>query len=699
MISFSKNQLIWWQALILAILLLNTFLLHSPVVGIIFGIIYLSLNSKKLSDILCSHMHKGLKNVLGLIFILAYISIIYTIVYHVWFINIWTYLFILISIPIIVEVLSFSMHTQHTFLKNFEIRHLNITNMRRFALPIAVLVLDAILFYALWQKANVGIIRSPWELVGLKFWTIFILSNILLVITFLRKRTAKNIFLLIIHFLLITTIGIVLYPLGFGYDSFIHQTVLGIIDKTGTIEPRLYVYVGQYGMTLFLSKLSGVSLIAVNKFLLPLLFSIIWPSSIYYGLRYGFKWSYKASYLSALLSLIVGFSFATMTTPQSLSYLMVALVVFILSEVNRKKIPLYFLWIVAAMTMTIHPLGGIPIVYLAAILSIFRIKRKFLRILLYYISWIMAAFSLPLLLAIYQYINNIPWTKIFTFNMQNILVLPLINFRSTYNFPLDFIHNLGANHIWIYIILVLLGLFFIIRANKFIFFRRHLIFTFILILNFVITKIFLNFNLQISYQKEDYVNRIIFLIIISVLPLVLTAFYFLFKEALKNGKAIWQKIWLVVFTVIIITVSVYFSYPIYDRHGNSKSFNVTATDIKTVKAIEESTDKPYIVLANQMVGVAAINEYGFAHYYNNNFYYSMPLGNNNIYNEYLSMIEGQASRDAALVAMDKAGVDKLYFVVNNYWHSAKQAIDQASHVADEHWLIDNGVNTVFVYNR
>ena len=121
MISFSKNQLIWWQVLILAILLINTFWLTSPVVGIIFGIIYLSLNSKKISDVLCSHMHKGLKNILGLIFILAYISIIYTIVYHVYIINIWVYLFVLISIPIIVEILSFSLHTRHPFLKNFEI--------------------------------------------------------------------------------------------------------------------------------------------------------------------------------------------------------------------------------------------------------------------------------------------------------------------------------------------------------------------------------------------------------------------------------------------------------------------------------------------------------------------------------------------------------------------------------------------------
>ena len=100
-----------------------------------------------------------------------------------------------------------------------------------------------------------------------------------------------------------------------------------------------------------------------------------------------------------------------------------------------------------------------------------------------------------------------------------------------------------------------------------------------------------------------------------------------------------------------------------------------------------------------MIGVAAIDTYGFAHYYNDNFYYSMPLGANNIYQNYLSMIENNASRDEAIIAMDKANVDKLYFVVNNYWHSAKQAISQAESSADSKILVDNGVNTIFVYNR
>ena len=49
--------------------------------------------------------------------------------------------------------------------------------------------------------------------------------------------------------------------------------------------------------------------------------------------------------------------------------------------------------------------------------------------------------------------------------------------------------------------------------------------------------------------------------------------------------------------------------------------------------------------------------------------------------------------------MNNAEVDKLYFVVNNYWHSAKTALKQAYKTSDGNIIVDNGVNTIFIYNR
>lgn len=700
MINFSRLQHIIWQIALLAIILGNSTWLHWPVLGTLFGIVFLWYNSKKISDIFFPKIHKGLKNILGLTTLLTYISLNYTIFYHAWEINFWTFLWVLVSISILVEFLSYKSYTNHYFLQDTNFGFFGTNNIRSKFLPAIVFLLDLFLFFVLFRKSYTGIIRSPWEILNYKFWALFMLSNILITINFINRRTLKNIFLIAWHFLLISSIGIILYQIGYGYDSFIHQAALQTIKETGTIQPRLFLYIGQYGLTFFLTSISQLSLATINKILLPVSFALIWPTSLYYGLRYGFNWSRKISYLAVLWSIFVGINFAIMTTPQSFSYLLLAMIFFLMPDINNRNISWQFIWLVAIMTMTIHPLAGIPLLCLASLMTVWQMRdHPKLRKILFYLLSTITALVLPLFLAFYQRIQGIAWSEIFSFKIWPIISLPNINWYQTFSFPLDFAHNIGSNQIWLYILATLFGLWIIFRENKYIFFKRITFFTILLIINFLLTKIFLNFNLQITYQKDDYSNRILFMIAIGALPIFLTAVYYWFREIFRSN-GFWNKTWLVILTSIIIGISTYFTYPIYDQHGNSKSFNITATDIKTVQTIKnDAGDQPYIVLANQMVGAASIKNYGFAHYYNDNFYYSMPLGTASIYDQYLNMIEKNASREEALMAMDKAGVDRLYFVVNNYWHTAKQAIAQAEISADNKMLIDDGVNTVFVYYR
>jgi len=699
MINFSRSQHISSQIILIVVILANMYWFKLPAIGLIFGFFYLWLNSKKIADIFADKIHRNLRDIMGLITILAYISIIYTISYHIYQINAWVFIFILISLPIIIEILSWRLSATHYFFSNISFEALKIKNVKRSFLPIAVFVLDLLLFIVLFKKANVGIIRSPWELVGYKFWLVFLISNILLTASLIYKKSYKNIILISWHFLLLSTIAIILYPLGYGYDSFIHHAALKNIATTGTIEPRLFLYIGQYGLSFFAHNIFQVSLATANKLLLPVLFSLLWPSTLFYGLKYGFSWSYKSSYLATLWSLAIGFAFAVMTTPQSFTYLLAAIFIFLLPEINKKRITLLFALTISVMTITIHPLVGVPLLSFTTLLFVWRRPDNFLWTkIIKPLSYFFSCLSLPALFAVYQNLSGVAWSDIFHFKLWPLMPLPNINWHSSYSFPLDMLYNLEENKLWIYILIILVGLFIIIRENKWLFFKKLSIFITILIINYLLTAIFLSFNLQIDYQKNDYINRISYLIILFLLPIFITSIYFIFNKVTKSYLS--NKIFLGLITVILVGVGTYFSYPVYDKHGNSKSFNVTATDIKTVKIIEENANgQDYVVLANQMVGVAAIETYGFAHYYNNNFYYSMPLGNANIYENYLQMIEKDASRNEAIIAMDKADVDKLYFVVNNYWHSAKLAISQAENNADSKILIDDGVNTVFVYNR
>jgi len=700
MISFSRPQNISGQIILTALILANVYWLHSAPLGLVLGAIYLWLNSRKLGDIFFANIHQGFKNLAGLLMIFSYISLIYTLAYHLYHINLAVWLFSFLSISLIVEFLSYYLQGRHYFFQTWRWHFLNVKNLRKSFLPTIFIVLDILIFIFLLKKANFGIVRSPWELLGYKFWTIFALSNLCLVASVVDKRSDKNIFFLVCHFFMLASFALILYPLGFGYDSFIHAATIKVIAETGTIEPRLFLYLGQYGLTFFMHHLTALSLFDVNRLLMPFFFAIFWPTSIFYGLRYGFKWSFKTSYLATLWSTALGFNFAIMTTPQNMAYLFFAVVIFLLPEINKKNIPLFFPWAITAMTMTIHPLGGLPLLFLSTYLSVLQIKKhKIIKKILLILTSIAGVLSLPLFFALYQHMSGIAWNQIFVLNTSN-FDLPDFHWYHTYNFPLDALHNIGSNSIWIYAIVSALGLYFILREHKYFFFKRLFFIVIILIINYLIASLFLAFNLQIGYQKTDYPNRLAYLVAIAVLPIFLTSVYFWWQKILDSGQEFWSKIFLTIITTIIIISSTYFSYPVYDRHQNSKSFNVTATDLKTVEFIDnQAQGAPYIVLANQMVGAAAIHRFGFAHYYNDNFYYSMPLGLNNIYQDYLAMVEVDASRETALQAMDKAKVDKLYLVINNYWHTAKVASAQASESANEKWLIDNGVDSVFLYTR
>ncbi|MBT4649472.1 hypothetical protein HOC14_04135 [bacterium] len=701
MITLNRTQHISLQALSLALLIINWQFLHWPILGIIVSLLFFTLNSKKLGDILFIHISGNFRNVLGWLTILLYFSIIYTLFYHVWQINAITFLFALISVPLIIEFWSWRLNKQHYFFTTLDIPSIRLANIKNIILPTLFLITELLTIILLTRRSSVEIIRSPWELLGYKFWTLLIVASILLVImTIQNKKSTIVLFLTSIHFFILASVAWLVYPLGFGYDPFLHQAAMEVIDKTSTIQPRLFLYLGQYSWTFFLHSLWQLPIATINKLVLPIAFSILWPHSLYYGLNKGFRWPRKISLLAVLLSLFAGFNFAIITTPQNLAFLLVATFIFILPVIKKHKQCLYFCWIIGLGTLTIHPLGGIPILYMSLLLSIryWKIKKKFKKYI-HAIIVFLSAISLPTALALYQRLAGQNWSQIFTWHPWPLIDWSWPKLVNSYNFPIDLIHNIWNNYALIFIIIVLLGWLIIVKKHKYLFFNKHWLLLSILLSNYILARVFISFSNQIDYEQNAYLLRIIYLIGLSVMPIFLSTWYFWWHNILAKQKNLSYKIWIGAITVMIIIISTYFSYPTYDRHSNSKSFNITAVDVETVRLIEQSSnDQDYIVLANQMVGAAAIDAYGFVHYYNDNFYYSMPLGNNNIYQNYLNMIEHQASHQEAKLAMDKAGVNKLYFVVNNYWHSAKQAINQAKETADDYFVVGQDKSYIFIYN-
>ncbi|MFH1188113.1 MAG: hypothetical protein V1688_04645 [bacterium] len=227
----------------------------------------------------------------------------------------------------------------------------------------------------------------------------------------------------------------------------------------------------------------------------------------------------------------------------------------------------------------------------------------------------------------------------------------------------------------------------------------YLILFFIFFFNYLILKIFINFGFLINYERDDYTNRVLQIACLFLIP------FFLFfignfwqKIKLKKFK---MRYFLILALSICLCASLYLSYPRHDNFASSNGFNTSKYDIMAVDYIEQNSKNDFIVLANQQVSAAALQEFGFKKYYDTSkgklFYYPIPTGNA-LYQYYLEMVNKKPTKETMENAMKLAGVKEGYFIVNKYWWESGRIIDLAKLVADEYVVIGDDDVYVFKFN-
>jgi hypothetical protein len=209
-------------------------------------------------------------------------------------------------------------------------------------------------------------------------------------------------------------------------------------------------------------------------------------------------------------------------------------------------------------------------------------------------------------------------------------------------------------------------------------------------------KFVISINFLIDYEQGDYANRILEISFYFLYPIIFYGLIIFLKKLSKQKEVI--RILFIIFISALITSSLYLSYPRSDDYQTSQLFNISQTDIETVKWINQDAESEnFIVLANQQVSAAAVKEYGFKKYFNSQFYYPIPT-NSPLYSYYLKMVDEEPKREYVDEAMINLGVKQAYFVMNSYWWRFKEITDEAKKTADSFKLINNGANIVFKYN-
>lgn len=559
-------------------------------------------------------------------------------------------------------------------------------------LIIIYLTLIATCFGLLTAHSSSAALISPWLEVPYYFFALYAASTALLL--YIIAQPIKNswkLWLIRGHYFLAFGVAIIVYQIGYGFDPFIHQATMELINKQGYVLPKPLYYLGQYSLIIILHKFTGLSIYLLNKILVPLTAALFIPGALAAFLKTRDKAYGKAITILALLAL--PFNLFILSTPQNLTYVWLVILIFYSLADHLKGLPL----ILSLATLAIHPLTGIPAVCFIIWKKIVEQKeqlkdkkKKLINILI----WLVTALSLPLSFTV---VTGQSWRDI---SLSWKSLLSIFSFKiidtNVSNIILNLLALLSNSWLIVFIILALIGLVIWFKNN-----RREagliIKITSALLIGFLLSAS-LSFNFLIDYERNDYIFRLPILIGLFVLPAVAIALDKLVAKFLNSSKTSLIGGWLLL--TVLITASLYLSYPRLDDYENAHGYSVSETDILAVRSIAAQTNKPYIVLANQQTSVASLKELGFNHYLKVGsqqiFFYPIPTGGQ-LYQYYLEMVNKNPDRITMIKAMDLTGVKESYLAVSKYWQSSSRIIAEAKLSADSYWQINNGDIYIFKF--
>lgn len=680
-------------------LTINIFWFNNIWVGLFLGFLFLLFYGFRFGDLFFTtepHLRgdKFWKLFFGLLFLCALIIIFSTPIYYLYKLD----NFIISSFIIIISLFFLFYKKKNDIQKQSWLRghDIKITSFNLFlTLPIILIILEGILFYFLFKAQTIEAIRAPWQIINYKFFVLYFISSFILVFLFFRKKgnTAIKLILLCIHSFLTLSLGLIVYKIGYGFDPFIHRATENLIYELGQVSPKPFYYIGQYTLVVFLSKILMAPLVWIDKLILPISAAIFLPPTIYWSFKKLFYLEARPLSNVTVLFLTVPLTIFIATTPQGLANFFILFLIFL--SVGFRKY--WILILLALAALMIHPLAGIPALIFIGLCRLEKIKNFKLRNPLFILFFLIAIIIIPLVFIIKDaifcdaLILKLPEWSVVNENLHSLLP----SFENRYGMFYDFVYFYKNNLAFIIIILAGIGAWVARKHGSLPYFLCAII----IAINAILLKLFINFPDVIEYEQMDYANRLFQIAGYFLLPLCLFALALFFKRLMKAGLVV--RIFFILIFASLMTFSIYLTYPRVDRYALSHNINTSLADINAAHFIEDNSGgEDYIVLANQAVSAAALQEFGFKKYYSTDdgeiFYYPIPTGGK-LYQYYLGMVYIEPTRETMLKAMNLVGVKQGYFVLNKYWTNSERILEKAKMTADEWWGVDNDAIFVLKY--
>ena len=331
------------------------------------------------------------------------------------------------------------------------------------------------------------------------------------------KNYSYSLIFISIHSFLTFSVAVLVYKLGYGFDTFIHEATLNLIDKDGFVSPKPLYYLGQYSLIIIFHKLFFIPISLLNKFLLPILSSILLPSAIYLSLKQ-LATNQKTVFISTVSLLAIPFSIFIISTPQNLAFLFLILAL-LMGLICKDLICLITIYLLALASLLTQPIAGIPAIIFSVVLTVYHCDFKQYKRIVILLLFCLSSIALPLSLIVVN--KSLKITAVLDGFKNSFINLFSTAVPSQDNFILNFTYLYAYNVKFILLIIILTGIFWTIRnRNEYKILIVYLGMSLSLLISYFLCSI-LKFDFLISYEHADFVNRILITAALFSLPFVL----------------------------------------------------------------------------------------------------------------------------------------------------------------------------------
>jgi len=603
------------------------------------------------------------------------------VVYKVYQLNYWGVVW-----SLLIVLLAMVLFKPYLRLKPIKFNWLDLARTNYYLLAFIILLIPLVL--VLFDARTSEAIISPWQSLGLWFWILYFIELALLVVI-VSQSSSSWLFVVIPFLALSYGIALIVYGVGYGYDPFIHQATEKYIVEHGAVDPKPLYYAGQYAFVVIINKLLFIPIAWLDRGLVIILSACFLPLLLWQSFKDIFQ-NMSGARLTLLLVALLGASLFIISTPQNLAYLFLALLVVVTLRPVTINWPLAYS--LAGAALVTQAISGIPALLALLSLQIYLSRIAYRRI---FVTAGLALMALILPLTFYLLdksynpssqiaINNFDWSWLWP------------------TWPNQFTIWLNFSYWWASVLPIILIIAVVsgwyhnhkLQSRHHNHYQLYFWFGLAMILAYLLTKL-VAFSFLIDYERDNYANRILVSAIIFWMPFLAIASYE-FVNRILGVERRQRLVWLII-GCAMLSANLYLAYPRYDQYHNSHSYATSASDLKAVQWINaDANGTDYVVLANQQVSAAALDEFGFAKYYHGNiFYYPVPTSGQ-LYQYYLAITQ---SPDPTIIEATRqlVGAETVYVVINEYWHQAKKIIPELELMADVHYKVDGGKVHVFKF--